>query len=274
MKITILAGDQLSPIYTETITSTEVHNQTNATTETTDTTSQFQNTLDQKLDQINAGGAANELSSIRQILKDNGATEQEPIQVPASLEPIFREAAETYGVDEGLLIAMAKQESNFNTSSVSAAGAVGVMQLMPGTAAGLGVTNSYDPYQNIMAGAKLLSRNIEKYKGNVSLALAAYSAGCGAVAKYDGIPPYTETQNHIPKVLSYYARGYVTDSGSTQKMPAASTVASLITQYHSTKGSATGTASADLNASQKSSLSNLLMQSSSLLLQEQLVQNS
>jgi soluble lytic murein transglycosylase-like protein len=120
------------------------------------------------------------------------------------LDEIFAEAAATYGVDEKLLKAVAKVESNFNASAVSSAGAVGIMQLMPATAAGLGVSDSYDARENIFGGAKYLSQLLAKYDGDTSLALAAYNAGSARVDQYGGIPPYTETQNYVKKVLGYY----------------------------------------------------------------------
>ena len=101
----------------------------------------------------------------------------------AQYESIFDEASRTYGVSKSLLLAVAKQESNFNPNSVSHAGAQGIMQLMPGTAKTLGVKNAFDPYENIMGGAKLLRDNIKSF-GSVPLALAAYNAGPGAVKKY------------------------------------------------------------------------------------------
>lgn len=119
------------------------------------------------------------------------------------LEEIFQQAADTYQVPVSLLKAVAKAESDFNPNCVSSAGAVGIMQLTPETARELGVTNLYDPEQNIMGGAKELAGNLEYYNGDVSLALAAYNAGRGAVKKYGGIPPYTETQNYVKKVLAY-----------------------------------------------------------------------
>ena len=120
------------------------------------------------------------------------------------LEEIFQQAADTYQVPVSLLKAVAKAESDFNPNCVSSAGAVGIMQLMPETARELGVTNLYDPEQNIMGGAKELAGNLEYYNGDVSLALAAYNAGRGAVKKYGGIPPYTETQNYVKSILANY----------------------------------------------------------------------
>lgn len=119
------------------------------------------------------------------------------------LSAIFDEAANTYGVSSTLLKSIARAESNFNTSAVSSAGAVGIMQLMPATAASLGVTDSYDAYQNIMGGANLISQLLARYNGDTSLALAAYNAGSANVDKYGGIPPFSETQNYVQKVLSY-----------------------------------------------------------------------
>ncbi len=120
-----------------------------------------------------------------------------------SMDEIFQEASEEYNVPIELLKAVGKAESNFNAKAVSKAGAQGVMQLMPATARELGVSDSFDAEQNIMGGAKYLSRLLKKYDNNPSLALAAYNAGSGNVAKYDGIPPFKETQNYVKKVLNY-----------------------------------------------------------------------
>lgn len=113
----------------------------------------------------------------------------------------FKEAALKYNVSESLLKAIAKAESNFNANDVSSAGAIGVMQLMPATAKGLGVKDPYDPEQNIMGGAKCISQKLKEFKGDVKLALAAYNAGSGAVKRYGGVPSYCRT--YVNRVLSY-----------------------------------------------------------------------
>lgn len=119
----------------------------------------------------------------------------------------FYEAVQTYNVPAALLIAMGKVESDFNPNVVSGAGASGIMQLMPSTAASLRVSNIFDPRENIMGGAKYVSQLIEQFKGysnGLELAIAGYNAGPGAVMKYGyQIPPYAETQAYVKKVLGY-----------------------------------------------------------------------
>lgn len=121
-----------------------------------------------------------------------------------SLDAYFEEAAAKYNVDVKLLKAIAHAESNFNPNATSSSGAMGVMQLMPSTAKNLGITDAYNAYDNIMGGAKVIAEHLANYNGDISLALAAYNAGSGNVAKYGGVPPFTETQNYIKKVLAYY----------------------------------------------------------------------
>jgi hypothetical protein len=131
-----------------------------------------------------------------------------------SMDDIFEEASSRYGVSVNLLKAVAKAESNFNPKAVSKAGAIGVMQLMPATARSLGVSDPYDARQNIMGGAKYLKENLERFGGNVNLALAAYNAGPNSVQKYGGIPPYKETQNYV-KIVNSYLDGSPLSSGRT-----------------------------------------------------------
>lgn len=114
---------------------------------------------------------------------------------------LFNAASAKYGVPAALLSAVAKQESGYDPRAVSPAGAQGLMQLMPGTAKGLGVENSFDPVQAVDGAARML-RDLTRRFGSTELALAAYNAGPGAVLKYDGIPPYPETQRYVRNVMS------------------------------------------------------------------------
>jgi soluble lytic murein transglycosylase-like protein len=112
-------------------------------------------------------------------------------------------AAARNGVDPALLTGLIHAESNFDPNAGSPAGAQGLTQLMPGTAASLGVTNSLDPAQAIEGGAKYLRQQLDRFGGDASKALAAYNAGPGAVERFGGVPPYAETQAYVRKVLSY-----------------------------------------------------------------------
>jgi soluble lytic murein transglycosylase-like protein len=124
-----------------------------------------------------------------------------------SMDKIFSEAAEKYSVPEKLLRAVAETESDYNAKAVSSCGAVGVMQLMPETARSLGVSDPFDAEQNINGGAKYLSNMLKKYSGDIELALAAYNAGPGNVAKYGGVPPFEETTNYIGRIKSILREG-------------------------------------------------------------------
>lgn len=136
---------------------------------------------------------------------DTGAAEgTSSIQTGStSMDAIFEEAANLYDVPLNLLKAMGKAESGFDADAVSPAGAQGVMQLMPATARSLGVEDPFDARSNIMGGAKYISQQLKKYNGNIDLALAAYNAGSGNVAKYGGVPPFRETRNYIQRIKGY-----------------------------------------------------------------------
>ena len=117
---------------------------------------------------------------------------------------MISQIARKHGVDEKLVKALVQQESGFNPNAKSHCGAMGLMQLMPGTAKTLGVTDPFNAVQNVDGGVRHLKWLLSKYNGNKILALAAYNAGSGAVDKYDGVPPYPETQNYVKKILANY----------------------------------------------------------------------
>ncbi|WP_279220983.1 lytic transglycosylase domain-containing protein [Desulfofundulus salinus] len=114
-------------------------------------------------------------------------------------------AAQKVGLSSSLLRAVARAESGGNHRAVSPSGAVGIMQLMPSTARALGV-NPYDPRENVLGGAMYLKRQLDRYQGNLPLALAAYNAGPGAVDRYGGVPPYRETRNYVATVMGLLGR--------------------------------------------------------------------
>jgi soluble lytic murein transglycosylase-like protein len=114
-------------------------------------------------------------------------------------------AAQRHGIDPALLAGLVRQESNFDPTAGSPAGARGLTQLMPGTAAGLGVTDVTDPQQSLEGGAKYLKQQLDRFGGDVTKALAAYNAGPGAVQRFGGVPPYAETQSYVQKVQAFAA---------------------------------------------------------------------
>jgi len=125
--------------------------------------------------------------------------------VRGDLEPIINQAAEAHGVDPALIKSVIRVESNFNPNSRSPKGAMGLMQLMPGTARDLGVQNAYDPVENVRAGTRYLKGLLNRYDGNVDLALAAYNWGMGNLEKRPGRMP-AETKNYIENVTRYYEK--------------------------------------------------------------------
>ena len=126
-----------------------------------------------------------------------------PLSNP-QLESLITKYSRYYGVDPSLIRAVMRHESGFNTQAVSPKGAQGLMQLMPGTAALMGVQDPFDPEQNIAGGVGYLRRCLDRFQHNVPLAVAAYNAGPEAVARYCSIPPYSETQLFVQNVLGTY----------------------------------------------------------------------
>lgn len=119
-----------------------------------------------------------------------------------SLNNIIYSMAQKYGVDPTLIQQVVKAESGFNSKATSQVGAMGLMQLMPATAASYGVQNAYDATQNVDGGTHFLKDLLDRFQGNVPLTLAAYNAGPGAVEKYQGVPPYKETQAYVQKIMA------------------------------------------------------------------------
>jgi soluble lytic murein transglycosylase-like protein len=127
-------------------------------------------------------------------------------------EQLIDSAAQKYGIDPAVLKGLIKQESGFNPNAGSPAGAQGLTQLMPGTASAMGVTDLHDPAQSIDGGAHYLKMQLDRFGGDYSKALAAYNAGPGAVQRYGGVPPYSETQNYVKNVLAFAQQYRQSDS--------------------------------------------------------------
>jgi soluble lytic murein transglycosylase-like protein len=170
--------------------------------------------------ELNANGDAVNVTTPRwkpQAAKDMQSEGGVPVQAQSAApqmllpltqinyHPIVEDAAARYALPPALLDAVIRQESGYRSDAVSPVGAMGLMQLMPGTARSLGVSNAFDPVQNVNGGAAYLRIQLNRFGGNLDHALAAYNAGPGAVIRYGGVPPYRETQIYVNSILGRMA---------------------------------------------------------------------
>lgn len=172
--------------------------------ESKDENVKFRMTNDARFEAVKKLPQLGELTSLNKTSEINKTDKTNLFADKAQLKEMITKTAQKYGVDPKLIHAVVKQESAFNPKATSHCGAMGLMQLMPATAKGLGVKDAYNPVQNVDGGVRYLKSMLEKYNGNVILALAAYNAGPGAVDKYDDVPPYKETQNYVKNILANY----------------------------------------------------------------------
>ena len=159
------------------------------------------NTIEKQIQSLNSFAQKPD-ADFQKILESSVQNKKNPTSVSRSeIDNLITKYADKNGLDEAFVKAVISQESGFNPNATSHCGAMGLMQLMPATAQGLGVTNAYDAEQNIEGGTKYLKGLMDRFGNDKQLALAAYNAGPNAVKKYGGIPPYAETQNYVKKVL-------------------------------------------------------------------------
>jgi len=148
------------------------------------------------------------------------ATQTHTALTPGDLREMLTKAGADHNLDVDLLASVVKAESNGNARAVSHAGARGLMQLMPGTAAGLGVKDSFQPDENVRGGSTYLNALLIRYNDNLSKALAAYNAGPDAVDKYHGVPPYRETQAYVARVIQEFNRRVLTREAEARRAAA------------------------------------------------------
>ena len=122
----------------------------------------------------------------------------------AGVRDLVHQVSVEHGLDPKLVDALVRVESGYDPGALSRKGAMGLMQLMPATASRLGVADPFDPEQNVRGGVREFARLVDRYRGNLQLALAAYNAGEGAVTRYRGVPPFTETRNYVSRILTIY----------------------------------------------------------------------
>ncbi len=174
------------------------------------------------------GGYVSGVGAAGTVAGAGASAEPAPTSASAYV-PLIEQAAARNGVDPAVLYGLIQQESGFDPSATSGAGAVGLTQLMPGTAASLGVTEPLNPAQSIAGGARYLGEMLRQFSGNVTDALAAYNAGPGAVAQYGGVPPYAETQQYVSKVLANAAAFAQSTAGAATTVGATGATAALAT---------------------------------------------
>lgn len=170
-----------------------------------DITLQRINMIENQFQSLMSFGVQKPDEDFQKILDTSIENKKTPDKISRNeIEDLIEKYAQKNELDSDFVKAVIKQESGFNPNATSHCGAMGLMQLMPATAEGLGVVNAYDAEQNIEGGTKYLKGLMDRFDNNKSLALAAYNAGPNAVKKYGGIPPYAETQNYVKKVLASY----------------------------------------------------------------------
>jgi soluble lytic murein transglycosylase-like protein len=136
----------------------------------------------------------------------------------SGVREIVRQVSVEHGLDPKLVDALVRVESGYDPQAVSRKGAMGLMQLMPATATRLGVADPFDPEQNVRGGVREFARLVSVYRGNLQLALAAYNAGEGAVSRYRGVPPFSETRNYVSRILTIYTGRPYRLSGSYRRV--------------------------------------------------------